>query len=195
MRGSSGWRSCATCWLKRAACRSVSTGYVKYPGGKQSLERTTRNIELALVVDRHVHPSARTDMAAVLRPLRLARLMGGAFDPARVRAAFAVDGDAIVVAREPAARCACPCAASGGFTPMHPRPASLTPRMPKLPRSAFRLRPLRCPPGDRRAVGNHPRQSRRAETGKLAREILRLANKLAHRKNSGHLHRGAEGTA
>ena len=59
----------------------VSTGYVKYPGGKQSLERTTRNIELALVVDRHVHPSVRTDMAAVLRPLRLARLMGGAFDP------------------------------------------------------------------------------------------------------------------
>ncbi|MGA2480419.1 MAG: DNA adenine methylase [Spirochaetia bacterium] len=164
----------------------VSTGYVKYPGGKQSLERTTRNIELALVVDRHVRPSARTDMAAVLRPLRLARLMGGAFDPARVRAAFAVDGDAIIVARPAGGAVRLP---MRRFWRFHPDASP-----PCFPDAADAERFLdtlsACALSDVRQeidvlseiIRGNPAGP---ETGKLAREILRLANKLAHRKNSG----------
>jgi adenine-specific DNA-methyltransferase len=88
-----------------------STGYVRYPGGKQSLVRTIRNLELALVVDRRAGRAAAgaaaTDLPAAaplsaadaVPQVRLAQLLSGSFDPDRVRASFATDGDAILVPR------------------------------------------------------------------------------------------------
>ncbi|MFI5369729.1 MAG: DNA adenine methylase, partial [Spirochaetia bacterium] len=56
-----------------------STGYVKYPGGKQSLGRTTRNQELVLVVDRGTRTGAQgrgtRPVGDLLRDVRIARLM------------------------------------------------------------------------------------------------------------------------
>jgi adenine-specific DNA-methyltransferase len=96
-----------------------STGYVKYPGGKQSLVRTIRNLELALVVDRRAgratSGAAATDLpaaaasprlaasggaaAASIQQVRLAQLLSGSFDPDKVRASFATEADAILVPR------------------------------------------------------------------------------------------------
>ncbi len=72
-----------------------STGYVKYPGGKQSMTRTIRNQELALVVDRR-GARGRAAFEKQLAEVRLARLMSGSFHPGRIRIAFAVRGDGIV---------------------------------------------------------------------------------------------------
>jgi hypothetical protein len=167
-----------------------STGYVKYPGGKQSLYRTTRNQELVLVVDRGAHSRARgpgvaSPVGDLLRDVRLARLMGGAFAPARVRAAFPVEGDAIVVE---------PCKGKSARLPMRhlwrftadafpPRfgaPADAEQFVAALGGCAVRnvreeidviVGVLRTGPAAR-------------ERDKLLKEVLRLANKLAHRKYS-----------
>ncbi len=73
-----------------------STGYVKYPGGKQSLERRTSNIELALVVDRSGRPGvSRTRQ--ILREVAIARLMGRAFNPQRVSHSFRAEPQGIVL--------------------------------------------------------------------------------------------------
>jgi adenine-specific DNA-methyltransferase len=160
-----------------------STGYVKYPGGKQSLGRTTRNLELVLVVDRHGRPAAKKDVPAILRPVRIARSLGGAYDPARVRAAFPVDGDAIVVAQGAGGRVRVPMRHFWRFIPDAPAP-----RFTAAEEAERFLATLAgC------AVVNVREEiavlleivrtsTDEAETGRLLKEILRLANKLAHRK-------------
>ena len=74
-----------------------STGYVKYPGGKQSMKRTIRNQELAFVVDRRRAPRA-LPAGPLLAEVRLGRLLSGSYHPDRIRAAFPVVGDAIAPA-------------------------------------------------------------------------------------------------
>jgi adenine-specific DNA-methyltransferase len=76
-----------------------STGHVKYPGGKQSLARTTRNQELALVVDRRGRQAAprAESVRRALWGVRIEGLMAGSFAPERVKSAFALDGDGITV--------------------------------------------------------------------------------------------------
>ncbi len=82
-----------------------STGYQKYPGGKQSLFRTTRNIELALVVERGAPSSAwqgrasarrgGASVASLLRGIELARLMSVSYVPSRIRSTFICDAQGI----------------------------------------------------------------------------------------------------
>jgi adenine-specific DNA-methyltransferase len=71
-----------------------STAYLKYPGGKQSLDRRNSNTELALVVDRRGAPGA-AGTKAVLRKAMIAQLLGRAFDPERVRQSFCTTPDGI----------------------------------------------------------------------------------------------------
>jgi adenine-specific DNA-methyltransferase len=81
-----------------------SKGYAKYPGGKQSLHRTTTNMELLLVVRRGT--PARSSAAArdALSEVRIARLFALSYNPGKIRAVFPTEGDAIVVGTEPASR-------------------------------------------------------------------------------------------
>ena len=161
----------------------VSTGYVKYPGGKQSLERTTRNMELALVVDRQGRNAAAKNTAVVLRPLRIARLMGGSFDPARVRAAFPRDGGSILAERSAGGSVPLPMRHFWRFLPGTAPPVFESPV--DAERFIAALSP--CAVADVREeievlIGVVRSCTDGAETGRLLREILRLANKLAHRK-------------
>ncbi len=83
--------------LSRAGTLSVrSTGYVKYPGGKQSLSRRTSNTELALVVDRHAPPRA-AGARAVLRQATIAQLFGRAYNPERIRGSFCTKPEGIIL--------------------------------------------------------------------------------------------------
>lgn len=167
-----------------------STGYVKYPGGKQSLGRTTRNQELVLVVDRGAHSRARVSGVAspvndLLRDVRIARLMGGAFDPVRIRAAFPVEGDAIVVE---------PCKGKSVRLPMrHLWRFTADALPPRFAASADAERFVTalggCAVRNVREeidviVGVLRTNPAARQRDKLLKEVLRLTNKLAHRKYS-----------
>jgi adenine-specific DNA-methyltransferase len=165
-----------------------STGYVKYPGGKQSLGRTTRNQELALVVDRTGTAHARgvhgtRPVSELLRDVRIARLMGQAFDPARVRRAFHTEQDAIVVTPCPGKTARLPMRHNWRFT------ADAAP--PRFGASTdaekFAADLCGCLVRDVREeidviIGIIRKEREARERDKLLKEILRLTNKLAHRK-------------
>jgi hypothetical protein len=176
-----------------------STGYVKYPGGKQSLGRTTRNQELVLVVDRTGtararRPQGTRPVSELLLDVRIARLMGQACHPARVRRAFRTEQDAIVVE---------PCPGKTGRLPMrhHWRfTADAVP--PRFAASAdaeqFAARLRRCLVRDVREeidviVGITKKEREARERNRLLKEILRLANKLAHRKYADIFSEALEG--
>ncbi len=159
-----------------------STGYVKYPGGKQSLSRATRNLELALVVDRR--GKRQTSGAAhSLENLRFAQLLACSFDPERVRAAFETEGDSIVASARDG-RLALPMRHFWRFAP-----EALQARLPTGPAARELVTALgACAVRDAqeeievvariaRAVTNEGEQAR------LLREAMRLLNRLAHRKN------------
>ncbi len=86
-----------------------ATDYVKYPGGKQSIGRTIRNLELLFVVDRSSRIGSggrgaggrevsdwRARMESLLRDARMETLMCASFHPERIRKAFETDGSAVV---------------------------------------------------------------------------------------------------
>jgi adenine-specific DNA-methyltransferase len=73
-----------------------SRDYAKYPGGKQSLHRATRNVELVLVVRRGPGTGTPARVREALLKVRLSRLLALSFDPARIRRRFAVLGDSII---------------------------------------------------------------------------------------------------
>ena len=163
-----------------------STGYVKYPGGKQSLDRTTRNQELVLVVDRRARahaPRGTRPLAEMLQDVRTARLMGQAFDPVRIRRAFPVDGDAIVVE---------PCPGKTARLPMqHCWRFAADAAPPRFGASTdaeqFAEDLTGCLVRDVREeidviVGIIRKEREARERDRLLKEILRLTNKLAHRK-------------
>jgi adenine-specific DNA-methyltransferase len=157
-----------------------STGYVKYPGGKQSMTRTIRNQELALVVDRRASRGAASTRR-LLTEVRIARLMSGSFHPARIRTAFAVQGEGIV-----------PSGATTAAIPMRhfwrfSRNAALPVFESEEAADAFRAALTACALGDVReeievlvAIAGSERNPSVKE--KLLKEILRLLNRLAHRK-------------
>ncbi len=168
--------------LSEAGSLSVrSTTYVKYPGGKQSMERRTSNIELALVVDRRGRPSAgRT--SRILREVGAMRLFARAFDPRRVRGAFRTEPGGIVLE-------------TGGVSfhlPMHHHwrfAPGVRPPAFSSPSEADRFIELlaSCELANvTEEIGvlvDAARAEKDArEKGRLLREILRLFNKLAHRK-------------
>jgi adenine-specific DNA-methyltransferase len=164
-------------------------GYVKYPGGRQSLSRTTRNLELALVVERGRAHCARDvdagrNVASALREVRLAELMSGSFDPAAIGAQFSCDEGALLVpARDGTARL--PMRHFWRFTPEA---------------DAFRLEQA-CDPDELiRRLSSCAVRDARVEIGILLRiidgvsdarerrlllhEMLRKLNTIAHRKYS-----------
>jgi adenine-specific DNA-methyltransferase len=167
--------------LSATGCLSMhSTGYVKYPGGRQSLDRTNRNVEMALVVDRRARSTDGTAVRRMVRQVEMARLMGRAFDPLRIRASFPVEGEGIRAGP------------GAAVIPMrhHWRFASDT-RPPLFPSETAAARFIEtlsaCALSDARQeidvlLGVVGETVDPMEKEKLLKEILRLANKLAHRK-------------
>jgi adenine-specific DNA-methyltransferase len=170
-----------------------STGYVKYPGGKQSLSRTTRNQELAIVVDRRAQrrhsaageaaTAAPAAIATLLREVRIARLMTASFHPARIRASFAIDGTTIVTGPGPGAL-RLPMRHCWRFAA-----DAAAPRFEHADRAEWFLAALSaCMARDVREeidilVEIAGAETERSERRALSKEMLRLLNKLAHRKN------------
>jgi adenine-specific DNA-methyltransferase len=82
-----------------------SKEYVKYPGGKQSMSRTARNLELLLVVNRSAKPSVRApsdhrpQVEQLLLESRFEKLLRSSFYPERIRKVFRVEGTCIVFKR------------------------------------------------------------------------------------------------
>jgi len=160
-----------------------SRGYVKYPGGKQSLSRKTRNLEIALVVDRRAARSASSSSADLLRDLRIARLLGRAYVPSLIRAAFPCNRDGISVPLSRGGEIALPMRhhwrfLAGGTVPRFEH-AEDAERFASLLSS--------CEAGH---VGEEidalievvRAGVERRDGEELLRELLRLFNKLAHRK-------------
>ncbi len=73
--------------------------YVKYRGGKQSLERQVHNLELLLIVDRSRRDggTARSRVEPLLLRKKLELLLRRSFIPQKVRGRFATEGDALVL--------------------------------------------------------------------------------------------------
>ena len=163
---------------------------VKYPGGKQSLHRTTRNLELALVVDRCARgPRARGRASAghvsaggLLRHVAMRNLLGRSFDPVRVQEAFPTDRGAILV-RAGGRRLRLP---MRHFWRMEPGTDELGLEGEELDRFLERL--SSCEVRDAReelaiVLDLVREETDRREGGRLRREALRLLRRLAHRKN------------
>ncbi len=158
-----------------------TTGYVKYPGGKQSLGRRTSNIELALVVDRHVRPGRpRTDR--ILREVTGARLLGRAFNPDRIRQAFFAEPGGIVLD---------PTGAGLRLSMRHHWRFAPEARVPSFSTAeeadGFLAALASCEVIDVREeievlVGVARAEQVQGEKKRLLRDMLRLFNKLAHRK-------------
>jgi adenine-specific DNA-methyltransferase len=156
-----------------------SRGYAKYPGGKQSMHRATRNMELVLVVHRGAAARGPARVGDALMGVRLQRLLALSYDPARLRRSFPVRGDAIV-------------AADGTRMPMRHlwrfTPDAALPRFADGEAARSFLEKLSpCAVEDlgeeiRILVSIAEGQADAREKAKILRESLRLLNKLAHRK-------------
>jgi adenine-specific DNA-methyltransferase len=163
-----------------------TTGYVKYPGGKQSITRTTGNVELLFVADRrgrHGRAAAGCVQGALL-DARLAKLFRSAFHPERIRAAFPAEGAHVLFPRPRGRPLALPMKGFHRFLG-DPQQASGLPAGEKS-----RLVGLLegCVVTDRREeigvlldlLENGCAEGDRTP---LLRELLRLLRKLAHRKH------------
>ena len=166
--------------LSRTGSLSVhSTGYVKYPGGKQSLGRRTSNTELALMVDRHASPGA-AGARAVLRHAVLTQLLGRTFNPARIRQSFCATPEGISI---PGALFDLPMQHHWRFPP-----GTEAPSFPSAEDGDSFIKLLSaCEVKDAQEEIEVLVGIMRAEPGRpaerlLIRRILQLFNKLAHRK-------------
>jgi adenine-specific DNA-methyltransferase len=156
-----------------------SREYAKYPGGKQSLHRATRNMELVLVVHRGTGARRPARVGDALMSVRLERLLALSYAPARLRRSFPVRGNAIV-------------ADDGTAIPMRHLwrfpPEAVLPRF--RDRDAARSFLERLSPCAVEDLGEEIAilvsiaggQGDVHEKAGILRESLRLLNKLAHRK-------------
>jgi adenine-specific DNA-methyltransferase len=80
----------------------VTDEYVKYRGGKQSIDRLNKNIEFVLVMDTAGKNSRRTlsSLEQLLMKKRLALLFGKRYSLARLKANFRVDAEAGAIGLE-----------------------------------------------------------------------------------------------
>jgi adenine-specific DNA-methyltransferase len=158
----------------------LSRGYAKYPGGKQSLHRTTRNMELVLVVRRGGHARSSAAAHSAILDVRVARLLSLSYDPARIRAAFPTNNTAIIPGDD------------GTILPMRHfwrfLPESPMPRFQSAEAAEAFIQSLStCAVHD---IGEEIRVCAALAGGldddrerrRILRETLRLLNKLAHRK-------------
>jgi adenine-specific DNA-methyltransferase len=168
-----------------------TTDYVKYPGGKQSLRRRIRNVEMLLVVDRSTRSTvdARLRIARQLADARLGELLGRSFHPERIRAGFESEPHALILA-DP----------GGGEVRI---PMRHLYRFDDPPAAASAVRAI--PPADRERVAGLLASCEMADSSeeigvllgivraevepvvrrRLLKEILRLLNRFAHRKYRG----------
>lgn len=166
--------------------RVLSTPYAKYPGGKQSLSRTTRNIELAFVVDRRrpkSKPAAGTPSPALT--VALAQLFAGSFDPRRIQSTFVCENGSLVLERGGDPRALLSMRHYWRFTGA-PDIAALG-ADPRAPQLVAELQA--CTVNDVREeieviveIAAGVQNDR--ERAQLLREAIRLLNKLAHKKNA-----------
>ncbi len=158
-----------------------SRGYAKYPGGKQSLRRATRNVELALVVQRGAGRRARAGATEALRRIRAARLFALSYDPARIRRSFPCEGESLVAGDLPAIRI--PMRHFWRFLPDGPTPSFRSAEAAEAfisTLSACATRDIREEIDVLASVVADLDEGREKE--RMLKEILRLLNKLAHRK-------------
>jgi adenine-specific DNA-methyltransferase len=158
-----------------------SKGYAKYPGGKQSLHRATRNMELVLVVRRGTRAHAPAAARDALREIRLARLFALSYDPGRIRATFSVEGEALILGDDPTVRI--PMRHFWRFQPDPPMPRFQSAEAAE----AFITSLSACAVRDiREEITIVAALARKLEKGRekerTLKEILRLLNKLAHGK-------------
>ena len=175
--------------LSETGCLEVhTTDYVKYPGGKQSLRRQNRNVEMLLVVDRttRASPSSRAEAARHLAEARIVGLARRSFSPDRIRAAFVVEQGCLVLE---------PGSSRGTRIPMRDLyrfddPLAAAEALSGLPadrRDAVEARLSSCALADSREEIGVLVEIIRAEAdparrGLLLGEVLRLLNRFAHRK-------------
>jgi adenine-specific DNA-methyltransferase len=78
---------------------AYSSDYVKYRGGRQSLARQVHNVEILLVLDRRRPPSApgERELARIVARKRLWLLWRRSYHPAKIRAAFETEKDALLL--------------------------------------------------------------------------------------------------
>lgn len=178
--------------LSESGCLEVrTTDYVKYPGGKQSLDRTIHTREMLLVVDREsrASPGSRRRVAEGLARLRILDLAGRAFSPARVRAAFSVQPHVLLPGLNDM---------GGNSLPMRDLyrfddPAAVASTLCALPegdRESILARLADCALSDSSEeidvlVGIARGEGDQARRRKLLRQVLRLLNRFAHGKYRG----------
>jgi len=167
--------------------RVLSTPYMKYPGGKQSLSRTTRNIELVFVVDRDGPrvPKGPDVASTAVQTVTLSQLLVGSFDPRRIRASFPCVEGSICIEDGQGAMMLLPMRHYWRFAG-EPDCAALAAN----PNAAGMIGRLKeCALVDVREeidviAGLLPDVREDRERSALLREATRLLNKLAHRKNA-----------
>jgi len=158
-----------------------SRGYLKYPGGKQSIGRRTSNVELALVVDRRSRSVPGRTRETLLQ-VEAARLLGRSFNPEKIRRSFSVEPGGILVDAG-GSRFHLPMDHHWRFARDARRPSCVS----ALEASHCIELLASCEVTDAReeievlmSVAGAERDG--GEKNRLLREILRLLNKLAHRK-------------
>ncbi len=163
-----------------------TTGYVKYPGGRQSIRRQVRNVEMLLVVDRSASATttSRRQARRRLSEARLAGLLERSFSPRRVRKAF------------PGSRhCLAPGVAGAGPLPMRwsyrfddpPAAAAAIAALPAADGDAIEARLAACLLADSSEeigvlLGIVRREKDPALRRALLARALRLLNRFAHGK-------------
>jgi adenine-specific DNA-methyltransferase len=168
-----------------------TTDYVKYPGGKQSLHRRIRNVEMLLVVDRGARTTreGRHRVAAQLASLRIGGLASRPFHPARIRAAFASEPHALVLASPDRAEVRIPMRHLYRFDDP---PAAASALRALSPADRERVTGLlaSCETADNREeigvlLGIVRDETDSGQRGWILNEMLRLLNRFAHRKYRG----------
>jgi adenine-specific DNA-methyltransferase len=168
-----------------------TTDYVKYPGGKQSLRRKIRNVEMLLVVDRTAQPTGegRHRVAAQLVDARIGELAGRPFHPARIRAAFDSEPHALVLDSPDGAEVRIPMRHLFRFDDP-PAAASALRALPPADRERLTGILSSCEIADNREeigvlLGIVRNETDPAQRGRLLNEMLRLLNRFAHRRYRG----------
>ena len=165
-----------------------TTDYAKYPGGKQSLRRKTRNVEMLLVVDRGARATRqeRDRAAAQLADMRIGELAGRPFHPSRVSTAFPAEPHALVVVGPDGAEVRIPMRHLYRFDDP-PAAASALRALPPADRERLAGLLASCEMADNREeigvlLGIARNETDPGVRGRLANEMLRLLNRFAHRK-------------
>ncbi len=165
-----------------------TTDYAKYPGGKQSLRRKIRNVEMLLVVDRSARPTrdARLRIAARLADVRIGELAGRRYHPARIRAAFASEPHALVLVGSEGGEVRIPMRHLYRFDDP-PAAASALRALPPMDRERSTGLLASCEMADSREeigvlVGIVRDETDAGQRGRLLKDMLRLLNRFAHRK-------------